>query len=486
MVARADLRHSGAVSDARPVLAVLGGSFNPPHLGHAMLPAFLLARGDVDRVLVAPCADHPLGKELAPFVRRLGWVRTAMNHYGERVEVSGIEAELAERSGGQPSYTLNLLEAIAEQRPDYRVRLVVGSDIVESGETQRWHRWDRICERFPPIVVPRAGWAPPGAAALPEISSTVVRAKLSAIRSGKLGYEVASRELEAMMPGPVVDSVLRWIQEEEPSVWIIGHGHVARHMVPLIEDRALCPLVLGARALCSKTPPELPEKVPLGVYLVCRDDALASLAEALVGYLPEGVPVLHAAGALRASEVLAPLAEAGHPVGTLHPICSMRSELASSRLEAASYGVEYSDEGREVLETFVLALLGVTAFEQRLLDITSLDAQQRLAYHGACALVANHLAVLQEHAGAVLSGLGLDPAASTRALGELMLGSMVNLSKLGVPRGITGPLSRGDRRTVEAHVAALETLDAETASLYGELSERLAKLLNVESSAPSE
>src|SRR5690606_14906651 len=38
------------------VIGVLGGAFDPPHLGHAMMPAYLFARGLVDRVLVAPCA----------------------------------------------------------------------------------------------------------------------------------------------------------------------------------------------------------------------------------------------------------------------------------------------------------------------------------------------------------------------------------------------------------------------------------------------
>ena len=53
------------------MLAVLGGSFNPPHIGHALLTSYLFARGLAERVLVAPCWDHPLGKQLIPFERRM-------------------------------------------------------------------------------------------------------------------------------------------------------------------------------------------------------------------------------------------------------------------------------------------------------------------------------------------------------------------------------------------------------------------------------
>ena len=74
-----------------------------------------------------------------------------------------------------------------------------------------------------------------------------------------------------------------------------------------------------------------------------------------------------------------------------------------------------------------------------------------------------------------LHSRGLGEEDSERALGELMLGALENLLALGAREGVTGPLARGDRATVDAHLAALE--DAAARSLYAELSERLAALL---------
>lgn len=451
----------------RPVLAVLGGSFNPPHLGHALLPGYLLARGDADAVLVAPCADHPLGKSLAPFQRRMSWVRQAFAHYDARVEISEIEAELAGTREGRPSYTLELLEALAARRPQQRVRLVVGSDIIQSGETERWHRWDRIAAQFDPIVVPRAGWSEPGAAVLPEVSSTAVRAQLDALREGGEGATQARAALAGMVPGSVAAALERWMAGSEAVVWIVGHGHVASHVCPWLRDRGFVVEQIGARALLDGSA-QLPASTPVGVWLLGRDDVLLDLAAALVGRLPMGTPVLHAAGARLAAEVLAPLRAAGHPVGTLHPICALRRERPRSRLGTASFGVAGDSEARRL----ATSLIG----DAPVLDIHHLDARGRLAYHGACALVSNHLAVIEDRAAVILRGQGLAPRVVDRALGELMLGSLENLLALGIPDGITGPLARGDRATVSDHLAALD--DAGARSLYAELSERLGRLLD--------
>lgn len=447
------------------VLAVFGGSFNPPHLGHALLPGYVLARGDATRVLVAPCADHPLGKSLAPFERRMSWVRQALAHYQD-VEVSPIEAELARSREGRPSYTLELLEALAQRYPDERVRLVVGSDILVSGETDRWHRWDRIAAEFEPIVVPRVGWSEPGAAALPDVSSTQVRAQLEAIRAGGEAAQRARTALRQMVPGAVADSLEAWIEESEPHVWIVGHGNVATHVCPWLRDRRFAVTQLGARELVSSVA-ELPEKAPSGVWLLCKDSALRDVAAALVGRLPIETPVLHAAGARLAREVLAPLRDAGHPVGTLHPICALGRERRVSRLASASFGIA----GDVAARAFAERLVG----DANVLDIHHLDARGRLAYHAACALVGNHLAVLEDRGAAILRSQGLAPKAIDRALGDLMIGSLENLLALGIPLGISGPLVRGDRATVEAHLAVLD--DEATRSLYADLSERLARLL---------
>lgn len=158
-------------------LAVYGGTFDPPHVGHVLAAAWALSAGGVDRVLVVPTYEHPLGKEpAASFDERCAMCELAMRPL-VGVEVSRIEEEL-----GGKSFTLRTLEALAGRLPNVELRLLVGADVLE--EVQRWHRWDRVQALARPLVLGRAGYGASGESPpLPEVSSSDLRERLAAGRS---------------------------------------------------------------------------------------------------------------------------------------------------------------------------------------------------------------------------------------------------------------------------------------------------------------
>jgi nicotinate (nicotinamide) nucleotide adenylyltransferase len=456
----------------RPVLAVLGGSFDPPHIGHVLIPTYLLTRGLASRVLVAPCWSHPFAKRMSPFLERLTLTRLAMAVHGSQVEVSDIELRLAEsRDATTPSYSYELLQAIAAANPNYQVRLVVGSDIVADGEIQRWRNHEQLQAEFRPIVVPRMGYAEASSCALPEVSSTSVRGWLAAPDN-----PAARAGLEAAVPASVLARLREGIRGH---VWLIGHGHVASHAEGWLLARGWTSTLISARGLVDGSE-ELPgmasrpsaaasgpvSRVPKAIWILCRDQHLGAVAKAVAGCGLRPVPVLHAAGSQPASEGLAPLAAAGFPVGTLHPICSLRKEQPHGMLDRACFGVEGDPKAREM----ALWLIG----EQPWLDLQDQDAAQRTRYHAACALASNHLAVLFEASRATLTGQGHPAATVEQALAVLMRSALENLLALGVPRGVTGPVARGDMAAVARHVTALAGPAGE---LYALLSARLAEML---------
>ena len=173
-------------------VAIFGGSFNPPHVAHVLACALLLSVEEVDRVLVVPAFQHPFAKSLAPFEDRARMCELAMA-WMPRVEVSRVEEQL----GGE-SRTLRTLESLASAHPDWRMRLVIGADILT--EAPRWFGFDAIEKLAPPIVLGRAGVPAPGAPAalLPEVSSTQVR---DAIARG------AWADVEKLVPGAVLAHV---------------------------------------------------------------------------------------------------------------------------------------------------------------------------------------------------------------------------------------------------------------------------------------
>ena len=154
-------------------LGIYGGSFDPPHIAHTLVCAYVLSAHRIDRLLVVPTLQHPFDKPLCPFEHRVRMFEIALRDL-RRVEISRIEEELP-----PPSLTLHTLQALARREPDAALRLVIGSDLL--AETHAWHRFDAVAALAPPIVVARAGHGPStGQPALPDISSTEVRRRLRA------------------------------------------------------------------------------------------------------------------------------------------------------------------------------------------------------------------------------------------------------------------------------------------------------------------
>ncbi len=154
-------------------VAVYGGSFNPPHMGHALVSAWLRWADRADEVWLVPTSVHPFAKDLAPFEDRVRWCEALAATLGPWVRVEPIEASL---SG--VSYTVQTLDALAARHPGVAFRLVLGADNLR--DTPKWRAWDRIQAVYEPVVVGREGWPEvPDAPTFPGISSTEVRRRLA-------------------------------------------------------------------------------------------------------------------------------------------------------------------------------------------------------------------------------------------------------------------------------------------------------------------
>ncbi|MEZ4321409.1 MAG: nicotinate-nicotinamide nucleotide adenylyltransferase [Myxococcota bacterium] len=150
-------------------VAVYGGSFNPPHVGHAMVAAWLRWTDRVDEVWLVPTFDHAFGKVLLPFDLRVELCTALAETVGPWVLTNPIEQDLP-----VPSYTVDTLGVLAKRHPNHRFHLVVGADVLP--ETPRWKAWSTIEERFAPIVVGRGGYPDvSGAPTFPTVSSTAIR-----------------------------------------------------------------------------------------------------------------------------------------------------------------------------------------------------------------------------------------------------------------------------------------------------------------------
>ena len=132
-------------------IAVLGGSFNPPHMCHVFMSCYVLAAFDIAQVWFVPCYKHAFRKELVSFHHRFTMCCLAVESLREElVKVSSIEKE---RHG--TSWTIDTVRYLKASYPEHDFTWIIGSDVLD--ELDKWKGFDQLQELISFIVVPRAG-----------------------------------------------------------------------------------------------------------------------------------------------------------------------------------------------------------------------------------------------------------------------------------------------------------------------------------------
>lgn len=175
-------------------VAFFGGSFNPPHVAHVMAAAYLRGVVGFDQVLVVPVFAHAFDKPLVDYDHRVRMCELSLRF------LDGVSVSREEERLSRPSLTLRTLESLSSKHPEWRLRLIIGADVLL--DAPKWHAFDRVCAIAPPLVLGRVGVEHEGAPPpiLPDVSSTKIRGLLA-----RRGSPEADRELAALVPRPVLD-----------------------------------------------------------------------------------------------------------------------------------------------------------------------------------------------------------------------------------------------------------------------------------------
>ena len=132
-------------------IGILGGSFNPVHIGHMMLAQYVREWGYVDKVWLTISPQNPLKKtaDLIPDTKRLAMLTRATK------DAKGIETCDIELSMPRPSFTIDTLETLTHRYPAKKFRLIIGSD--NWSIFRKWRDWETILDSYGVLVYPRLG-----------------------------------------------------------------------------------------------------------------------------------------------------------------------------------------------------------------------------------------------------------------------------------------------------------------------------------------
>jgi nicotinate-nucleotide adenylyltransferase len=133
-------------------IGILGGTFNPPHLGHLVCAQEAYLQLELDRVMLIPARipPHKPVQDEPGAQHRLELCRLACAADEERFEVSDLEVL---RAG--TSFTVDTLKELHSRAPDSELYLIVGADIAAG--LPKWREPERVLSLAALAVAERPG-----------------------------------------------------------------------------------------------------------------------------------------------------------------------------------------------------------------------------------------------------------------------------------------------------------------------------------------
>jgi nicotinate-nucleotide adenylyltransferase len=135
--------------ERRMQVGLFGGSFNPPHAGHALVAEIALRTLGLDQLWWMVTPGNPLksGRELAPLGERIALSERIAQD--PRIKVTAFEAAYRVR------YTADTLALVRARNPGIDFVWIMGADNLV--QFHRWQRWREIAMTMPIAVIDRPG-----------------------------------------------------------------------------------------------------------------------------------------------------------------------------------------------------------------------------------------------------------------------------------------------------------------------------------------
>ncbi len=258
---------------------------------------------------------------------------------------------------------------------------------------------------------------------------------------------------------------------KEKTIGFIGAGTVGKALGLLLERRGYSVVATASRSFSSseelaslikgcKAYSDLQQVADACdvVFITTPDSAIEEVASRIKWRA--GQYVVHCSGADSLDPLISAQAQ-GAAIGVMHPLQSLATyQKAIANLPGSTFSLEAAGSLLEFLKVVVDDLGGKWVL---------LQPGDKVLYHAAAVIASNYLVTLAKVATDLWQAFGVDQKEALDALMPLIRGTASNLEEVGLPHALTGPIARGDKRTVKKHLLALQAMAPDMLGIYVEM-----------------
>lgn len=260
--------------------------------------------------------------------------------------------------------------------------------------------------------------------------------------------------------------------EMKPSIGIVGCGRMGTAMAITLGGRGY--RITGVASLHLTSAHKLADLCGISeatdrpweitrdadvVFLTTPDGVIEPVCESIShqnGFSPAGV-VLHCSGAY-ASTILSSARMSGTSIGSMHPLQSFASvDIQKNPFQGIRVAIEGDSQAMELATQMAK---DIDALPMQILT------QGKPMYHAAAVVASNFLVTLIAVAFRLIQQAGVPLQEAFAVLKPLIDGTLANIDRVGVHQALTGPVVRGDVKTVETHIQAIKKTTPELLPFY--------------------
>jgi predicted short-subunit dehydrogenase-like oxidoreductase (DUF2520 family) len=184
------------------------------------------------------------------------------------------------------------------------------------------------------------------------------------------------------------------------------------------------------------------------IIITVPDDKIKTSAEELAAGIPdwEEKLVWHCSGLLP-SRILDPLKAKGALTASVHPVQAFaKKNAAPDVFKGVYFSLEGSTKAQQASKAIIKKLSGHSFV---------IKEEDKPLYHAACSMASDFLIVLLESASSLLQISGNTPEQALKILLPLVQGTLQNVKNFNTRSTLTGPIARGDIKTISSQLEAL-------------------------------